>query len=120
MSEVALLPCPFCGGKAFTARDDTYPYSYEQWTVRCGRCLIGTSQARPKDDLIATWNSRVKFDPNARGFAELYGSHDSNNWEHVATAPVRKGRYHFELTDKSKPYRHWRVDHPIGALPDDE
>lgn len=51
-----LLPCPFCGGKAFL-RDDTVMYGNA--SVECDECDAETAIFIEKDAAIAAWNRRT-------------------------------------------------------------
>lgn len=63
MSEVKLLPCPFCGGEVTMHEDvvDALRYSY---TFQCDNCMIyGVYQyCNDKDGAIKAWNTRKPMD----------------------------------------------------------
>lgn len=57
--ENELKPCPFCGGKAYVARD----FEISSWTVffvRCICCLVRTNLFLTKSEAISAWNRREK------------------------------------------------------------
>ena len=53
MSEIKLLPCPFCGGEEL-AIGSSELHNY----VMCTKCLCKTSFLRTKAKTIETWNTR--------------------------------------------------------------
>ena len=65
MSELKLLNCPFCGGKAFV---DTHrfwdekakDFTVQTYGVKCYDCQTGTWQHyRKEEDAIKQWNTRT-------------------------------------------------------------
>ena len=59
MSEIKLLPCPFCGGEAEMGEDYSYWHglllSYKPHCSKCG-CNIGMFS--DKTEAIEKWNTR--------------------------------------------------------------
>lgn len=58
MSEIELLPCPFCGGKAadiFTVGDISEKRRY---TVKCRICFSGVGHYADTKRAIEMWNTR--------------------------------------------------------------
>ena len=53
MSEIKLLPCPFCGGEAELDIDDL-----GNWLVRCKKCFCRTSRSMSKFFPTVSWNTR--------------------------------------------------------------
>lgn len=53
MSEIKLLPCPFCGGEAELDIDDL-----GNWLVRCKKCFCRTSRSMSKFYPTVSWNTR--------------------------------------------------------------
>jgi len=49
-----LLPCPFCGGKAYVRREDL-----RRIYVTCGTCYIRTSIYVRTPAMVDAWNRRV-------------------------------------------------------------
>ena len=47
-----LKPCPFCGGKAHTLKNNAGHYAY------CTKCLNGTSYYGTRELAIKAWNTR--------------------------------------------------------------
>lgn len=74
MSELKLLPCPFCGGEAKlkTARESDGQISYGSIYVACLDCRsTGLSyttyynvSSNPEEEAIAAWNRRAGKDIN--------------------------------------------------------
>lgn len=50
-----LMPCPFCGGEAYTVNDGG-----RYWTVECHDCAAHTGLYATKDFAIAAWNARAE------------------------------------------------------------
>lgn len=59
MKETELLPCPFCGGKAFVSAK--LPYFGEELTlaVVCEECNAASKHKRTKEEAIDAWNRRA-------------------------------------------------------------
>ena len=57
MTEVSLLPCPFCGSKA-----QHWPFGgdYKNEYINCSNCdvRIGSAISWPAKDVIKQWNTR--------------------------------------------------------------
>ncbi len=56
MSEVKLLPCPFCGSDKvgfWDTEDEEHPYQ-----IVCLGCFNGTDECITKDVAIKKWNTR--------------------------------------------------------------
>lgn len=59
MSEIKLLPCPFCGGEAMlTNQLATDEYGHKLWNVLCVKCDNGTSSYWDKNHVVEKWNTR--------------------------------------------------------------
>jgi Lar family restriction alleviation protein len=56
MSNEALKPCPFCGGKPINTRDTTF----DKYWVFCSVCFASGPHMKTKEEAIAAWNKRVK------------------------------------------------------------
>lgn len=54
-----LLPCPFCGGKAFIST--RLPYFGETFTVAvvCEDCNASSKHKIKEEDVIKAWNTRT-------------------------------------------------------------
>lgn len=65
----ALLPCPFCGKKAYVAENSTshaiYPSLTEWWVAGCEKCGIHFRGGSQKDLAISFWNTRQPPASNA-------------------------------------------------------
>ena len=57
MSELKLLPCPFCGEKPKMAIYD-WGYSVKEYWCYCSSCGCETQKYHSKEDAIAQWNER--------------------------------------------------------------
>ena len=56
MSEIKLLPCPFCGGDNLGFyHNHLFRDGYE---VRCYDCHFGLQESRTKEEAIKQWNTR--------------------------------------------------------------
>ena len=57
MSDIKLLPCPFCGGEAelYEQKHKQYPRTYY---VTCKSCHCKTIESRVKGVAISGWNTR--------------------------------------------------------------
>jgi uncharacterized Zn finger protein len=55
MSELELLPCPFCGGQAEHRKIS----HTEEWWVQCNECWVGTRLLDNPDLPIEKWNKRT-------------------------------------------------------------
>lgn len=64
MSEIKLLPCPFCGGEAEIEEhkfwnDITRSFDIKTYGVKCQKCSAGGFQFfRLENDAIIHWNTR--------------------------------------------------------------
>ena len=56
MSEIKLLPCPFCGGEAIVYEDE----QYNQYMIGCKNCcaIEPMTEWTSKENAIAQWNYR--------------------------------------------------------------
>lgn len=60
MSEIKLLPCPFCGGEAkYIKRTNEHPYVHAVW---CENCNCRTSFEQSEKEVIHKWNARKPMD----------------------------------------------------------
>lgn len=56
MSEIKLLPCPFCGGEAERIkRGSNFPYIHGVWCIACN---CRTSFEKSEEISIEKWNTR--------------------------------------------------------------
>lgn len=60
-----LKPCPFCGGKELTVRNDLDGDGY--WVVQCIDCICSCGWDEDKDLAIKIWNTR----PESIALSEL-------------------------------------------------
>ena len=59
MSDIKLLPCPFCGGEAEVFTSDEIGYlGNDGYTVKCGSCICGTGHYKDRQRAIEMWNTR--------------------------------------------------------------
>lgn len=74
MSEIKLLPCPFCGGEAEIEEDYSYGYgllfSYKPHCSQCG-CSIGLFS--DKTEAITKWNTRKPMERIVRRLETIIG-----------------------------------------------
>ena len=54
MSEIKLLPCPFCGGENIKVLGSETSYYW----CRCMNCLASTTTEDVEEDAIKAWNTR--------------------------------------------------------------
>jgi Lar family restriction alleviation protein len=54
MSNKALKPCPFCGGKALITRDTTF----DTYWAFCNQCFGSGGKYRTQKKATAAWNRR--------------------------------------------------------------
>ena len=77
MSEIKLLPCPFCGGEAELNR--TIFKGREMYSVSCKHkfdCTIGTTFLREsKEEAIKLWNTRKPMERIIERLGELEKFH---------------------------------------------
>jgi Lar family restriction alleviation protein len=65
MSDIELLPCPFCGGEATTMTDRTETNQYST-SIYCRRCMVkskwfdGKTKNIAKKSASVSWNLRAK------------------------------------------------------------
>lgn len=67
--EPALLPCPFCDGKASLYTDTDTPSPMH--CIMCSGCAIGTGWSMFKDMQITAWNRRAETE-TARKWKECW------------------------------------------------
>lgn len=60
MSEIKLLPCPFCGGEASVLSDCSYSRTDGEtmYYVRCQYCASESSWEYSEEEAIKRWNTR--------------------------------------------------------------
>lgn len=69
MSDLQLLPCPFCGNEGEVIEDKIGQGCFPEWRVQCVNCNARSSPVGyftmvkdkhgSKDDAIKAWNRRV-------------------------------------------------------------
>lgn len=65
MSELKLLPCPFCGGEAeYYKRYIGYGSSglgaHDWFSVKCEKCRTKSDEYKTEAEAIAAWNRRAE------------------------------------------------------------
>ena len=77
MSELKLLPCPFCGGEA-----EMLNYSPTEWLVHCIECDGMVEKWREtEEEAIEQWNNRTPMDNIVEKLEEAkeeYRDYDKN------------------------------------------
>ena len=65
VTEIKLLPCPFCGGEADIEEIPGSPYTDESYVygVGCKECNIGWYEDT-KEEAIERWNRRMEVKQN--------------------------------------------------------
>ena len=58
MSELELLPCPFCGGEAKIATYD-WGHSVKEYWIYCNPCDCASGRCHSKEGAINAWNTRT-------------------------------------------------------------
>ena len=62
-NQVALLPCPFCGGEAKLYNlPDEHPYIYRVGCINCKTAYGYSYSHSEKYTAIKTWNERIPLD----------------------------------------------------------
>lgn len=85
MSEVKLLPCPFCGGPAERVDDDgvdeTSPIAGGSY-IACTVCDTSTAaHFGTKENLLDSWNRRHRAEPaNIAELREVLWNADTGEW----------------------------------------
>lgn len=67
MSEIKLLPCPFCGGEAKVIENNCYTDIH---SVMCKNCFSESDRYHTQDEAIEAWNTRKpmqEVDPVVHG-----------------------------------------------------
>lgn len=64
-TETQLLPCPCCGGTAWSYMDD------DCWIVECRKCNVRTSLENSREEAVAVWNCREPIAEAAKRLAEV-------------------------------------------------
>ena len=64
MSEIKLLPCPFCGGEAY------FPTITKTFIV-CKSCGFETEYTEDTEWLVNTWNTRKPIEKAVKELEEL-------------------------------------------------
>ena len=55
MSEIKLLPCPFCGGEARVVENN---FRTDTYSVRCKNCYAESDRYHTQEEAIKQWNTR--------------------------------------------------------------
>jgi len=55
VSEIKLLPCPFCGGEAKFG-------TFNHFWIECTNCEMETPYMENEEELVALWNTRKPID----------------------------------------------------------
>lgn len=65
MSEIKLLPCPFCGGEAECSEHhednggvEVYYRERTYYLVSCSKCMVTMANEIDKESVIKQWNTR--------------------------------------------------------------
>lgn len=65
MSEIKLLPCPFCGGEAEYSEHhednggvEIYYREYHYYMVSCSKCGLTMASQVDKEGVVRKWNTR--------------------------------------------------------------
>ena len=101
MSEIKLLPCPFCGGEARLQRKG----KKREYYVICKKCGCRTpyykyqfsSNEKLREEAIATWNTRKpmeriieRLEEEATAYEDNFGELIDCIPEHIAIEIVRE------------------------------
>lgn len=70
MSEIKLLPCPFCGGEAEVYEQKHREYA-STYYVRCKSCHCKTIERIGKGIVIEQWNTRKPMEQIVERLEEL-------------------------------------------------
>ena len=61
MSEIKLLPCPFCGGEAKVSN-----LNFNQYLIFCKDCWAETKPTTGLENTITKWNTRKPIRPSSK------------------------------------------------------
>jgi Lar family restriction alleviation protein len=79
MSDIDLLPCPFCGGTPVRCENTTHAMMY--W-VLCGACHASPGDRKSPLEAAAAWNSRAAWAAVAHIGEPVAWVYDGPNGEH--------------------------------------
>lgn len=90
MSEIKLLPCPFCDGEALINEVLDNDKMYQ---VMCPRCFCKTTAFATKKSAVITWNTRKPMERIIERLEELKNAPKvescyNNGWETSAECSI--------------------------------
>lgn len=86
MSEIKLLPCPFCGGEANVCNNieanKKIINGNTRYAVRCTLgCYAMTNKYKTEKEAIEAWNTRKPMDDIVKQLIKEFKKYYGNNWD---------------------------------------
>ena len=85
MSEIKLLPCPFCGGEAKFG-------TFNHFWIECTNCEMETPYMENEEELVALWNTRKSIDDMVKQLEKASDYYECDE----------QGREYVQMVDLSK------------------
>lgn len=93
-----LAPCPFCGGKAYSAGMDATWIGDGEWSAYCTECHVGYYECKTLGDAVAAWNRRASAWPQgdeaamalASAIADEVSKGELADWPEIAAAVLAR------------------------------
>ena len=95
MSEIKLLPCPFCGGEAEIISSCFFGWDKQIICTKCGastRELCGVTPSKATKNAVKKWNTRKPMERIVERVEEQIKEYDEE-WERTQSVLCLGGRY---------------------------